>query len=419
MEAIEAGPVRLSRNRNYNILWSSLLLSELNTALVAVAFPLLVLATTGSALQLSLVATVLAVAAMVATVPAGVAADRWNRKLVMLVCQSVRVLAAASLAVTLLLGVASFAQLLAVAAVEGLAGAVFAPAEDAALPQVVPAAQLSQAIARNTSRPYLANLAGPALAGLAFGVDPALPFALTAVLLAGSCLTLLFLVLPSRTAPAEEAGTGFGGDVGRGFRWVFGHRVIRTTLVWLVFNQLFFSALVIIVLFVSGEQDVAPGETGVMMAFFGAGGILGAVCASRLVERVPAAAIVLGFSFAVAGFTALMAFVPAGWPLGLVLAATAFFAPPAVTTVMTYQMVVTPDELRGRLSGIVGLCAEGAGALGPLAGGLLLVLLGGGGRTELLVCAASLAVVALGSLASPALRRFPSVREPEQAPEQA
>jgi len=411
VEAIEAVPVRLSRNRNYNILWTSLLLSELNTALVAVAFPLFVLATTGSALQLSLVATVLAATAMVANVPAGVAADRWNRKAVMLVCQAARVLAMTSLAVTLLLGGASFPHLLAVAAVEGLAGAVFAPAEDAALPQVVPADQLSKAIARNTSRPYLANLVGPALAGLTFGVHPVLPFALTAVLLAGSCVTLLFLVLPPRTPSSEETETGFGRDVGHGFRWVFGHRVIRSTLVWLVFNQLFFSALVIIVLFVSGEQDVAPGETGLMMAFFGAGGILGAVFASRLVDRLPGSVIVIGFSFVGAGLTALMALVPAGLPLGLVLAATAFFVPLAVTTVMTYQMVVTPDDLRGRLSGIVGLCAEGAGALGPLAGGLLLILLGGAGRTALLVCAVSLGVVALGSLASPALRRFPSVRE--------
>jgi MFS family permease len=406
------GQIPLSRNRHYNILWSSLLFSELNNAIVAITFPLLVLATTGSTVELSLVLTVLAAASMVANVPAGVVADRWDRKKVMLVCQGVRIVALSGVSAVILAGGNAFPYLLAVALLEGLAGSVFAPAEDAALPQVVPAAQLSRAIARNTARPHVANLLGPVAAGVLFGFHHVLPFLLGAVMLTGSFIALLFLVLPPRAEVAGEEPADIGADLGRGVRWVARHRVVRTTLVWLVCTQLFFSALVVIVLTASGEQDLAPGETGLMMAFFGAGGILGAAVASRLVDLLPAPVIVVGFSFVGAAMTVLMAVVPAGIPLGLVLAATAFFVPVAATTVMTYQMLATPDDLRGRVSGIVGMGTEGAGALGPMVGALMVTFVGGGAGAGLLVCAACLGVVAVGSLLSPTLRRFPSVREP-------
>ncbi|MFD9741752.1 MFS transporter [Umezawaea sp. NPDC059074] len=406
----------LARNRNYNILWSSLLFSELNNAILAIAFPLLVLATSGSVAELGVVLTVLAAATMLATVPAGVVADRWNRKRVMLVCQAVRIVSLVVGCLVVLRGLDPFPYLVAMALLEGLAGSVFAPAEDAALPQVVPTSQLSQAIARNTARPFVANLLGPVAAGLLFGVHHVLPFLLGAAMLFVSFAALLFLSLPYRAEVEEDEEAGVGADLVEGFRWVLRHPVIRATMVWLVFTQLFFSALVLIVLTASGEYDLAPGVTGVMMAFLGAGGILGAVFASKMVDLLPSSVIVVGFTMVTAAMTAVMALVPPGIPLGLVLFATAFFIPVTATTVMTYQMVVTPDELRGRLSGIVGLGAEGASALGPLAGTAMVVLAGGRSTTSLLVCGACLAVVAVGSLLSPTLRRFPSVRETEDAP---
>ncbi|AOS64063.1 MFS transporter [Actinoalloteichus hymeniacidonis] len=416
----EAPPLPLSRNRNYHILWSSLLLSELSSAIVAIGLPLLILAVSGSAFQLGLVSSVLATARMLANVPAGVIADRWDRKKVMLWCQGLRALAMGALAATLLGGAYSLPLVLAVAVIEGVVGSVFAPAEDAALPRVVHRSQLSTAIARNTARPHIANLLGPAATGFVFGFHEMLPFALTVVLLTGSFVALVFLVLPrsKRTTPdagstadsppAEPDRTGVRREVADGFRWALGNRAVLTTLVWLVFNQLCFGALVIVVLAASGEGDVAPGEVGLMMAFFGGGGILGASMASRVLPLLPSSVIVIGFSWVGAVLTAVMALVPPGLPLGLVLGATAFFVPLAATTIMTYQMLVTPDELRGRLSGIVGVCVGGANALGPMLGAMLIGF-GGNSANALLLCGGALAVVALVSTFSPDLRRFPTL----------
>ncbi|MGW8396458.1 MFS transporter [Streptomyces lydicus] len=426
--------VPLSRNRDYNILWSSQLMSELAMEVAAVAVPLLILARHGSPLQLGLASSALAAAHMVAVVPAGMLADRWDRRALMLCCQLLRVLGMASLAGALLLDRYAFWHVLLVVVLEGFLGSVFDPAEHAALPQVVPPDQLSTAVARNAARPYVATLVGPGVAGFLFSALPLGPFLTNAVMFALSSVALYFLRLPrgragtpdgagppdadgaggtggtgdaDGTDGADRAGEPAGRDIAAGFRWVLGQPVIRTTMAWMMVTNLVFSALLIVLLAMSGEDRVGPGELGLTMACFGAGGLLGGLFAARLhaVARPPV--ILLGFTWTAALGAALMAVVPTGLPQGALLAVMAFFAPLANTTVLTYQLTVTPDALRGRMSGVAGFCSGGAGVAGPALGGALTAL-AGGGTAAVLLCAGCLVLVALAATASPTLRRFPA-----------
>ncbi|OSC46798.1 hypothetical protein B5181_42545, partial [Streptomyces sp. 4F] len=81
----------LWRNRDYNLLWLSRTFTEAGFNATLMAFPLLVLAVTGSPAQAGLVAAVNATAQLVAGVPAGTLLDRWNRKVVMVSCEVARV----------------------------------------------------------------------------------------------------------------------------------------------------------------------------------------------------------------------------------------------------------------------------------------------------------------------------------------
>lgn len=397
-------PVRLSRNRDYNILWISMLLSELASEIVFIAFPLLILAHSGSAVEVALITSVLAASRMAVTIPAGVLADRWDRKKIMLLSQLVRSAAMASIVVALLLDTYSVPHVVLVAVIEGALCSMFEPSEHAALPQVVPSTQLSDALARNAARPFAALLLGPALAGFTFGLHELAPFSIDAGMLVVSFAALSALRLRRQRSPVEQRGP----DLLRGgFRWLLRQRVIRTTVVWMVFVTIAFRALVVIVLVLSGENDVGYGEIGVMMACFGAGGVLGAVLAGRLHAALPPSVIIIGSSWVYAVLAAAMAVVPLGLPLGVLLGLAAVFLPVANTTLMTYQLTVVPNEIRGRLTGMVGLCADLAGTVGPMVGGLL-VAGTGSGQVSILVCAAILGVTALGASLSPTLRRFPS-----------
>src|SRR3954454_668795 len=141
----------LSRNRNYRLLWVSQVLSGFGVSASVIALPLLVLALTSSAAKSRLVLGAITAPQLLAGLPAGALADRWNRKTIMLSCEATQMVAAISLVAALWWNVVPIAYLIVVGAVMGICAALFRPAEDAYLPQVVPTDQLSAAVALNTA----------------------------------------------------------------------------------------------------------------------------------------------------------------------------------------------------------------------------------------------------------------------------
>ncbi|WP_051844417.1 MFS transporter [Streptomyces globisporus] len=409
----------LPRNRNYRVLWSGMFLSELAGEIAYIAFPLLVLAHGGSAASVAGVAAVLAGARTLVSLPAGVLADRVDRKRVMVATQGVRTVAMLSVAVAVLLGDCPLWQILLVAVVEGAAAGVFVPAENAALPQVVPEDVLPRALARNAARPFAALLIGPALAGFTFGLHEVLPFALNTSVLAVSFVALAALHLPRRAAGLSAGeGTATAGPRAGGFGPLLRMRTVRATMAWIVGVNLAFHTLVVLVLVVSGEEHVAPGQMGLMMTCFGAGGLVGALIADRLhAAALSPGVLVIGSTWVFAAVAVAMAYASRGVPLGILLGVAATAMPVANTTVITCQLASVPDGLRGRLSGLVALGSELAATAGPVAAGVLSTGTRDG-AVSMLGAAGLLAVVAVGATLSPALRRL-ALPRPSGAPQPA
>ncbi|MFI8769109.1 MFS transporter [Streptomyces sp. NPDC053792] len=396
----------LPRNRNYRILWSGMFLSEMAGEIAYIAFPLLVLAHGGSAAAVSGVAAVLAGARTLVSLPAGALADRVDRKRVMVATQGVRTVAMLSVAVAVLLGDCPLWQILLVAVIEGAAAGIFVPAENAALPQVVPEKMLPQALARNAARPFAALLIGPALAGFLFGLHEVLPFTLNTSALAVSFAALAALHLPRRAdaPPADAEASASAAPRAGGFGLLLRMPTIRATMAWIVGVNLAFHTLVVLVLIVSGEENVAPGQMGLMMTCFGAGGLAGALIADRLhAAALSPGALVIGSTWVFAAVAGVMAYAPRGVPLGILLGVAAMAMPVANTTVITCQLSAVPDALRGRLSGLVGLGSELAATAGPVIAGVLSTGTRDG-AVSMLGAAALLVAVAVGSTLSPALR---------------
>src|SRR5215470_13480315 len=112
-EVIEAQAARgsLWRNRDYLLLWCGQTISALGNNVSDLAFPLLVLATTGSPAQAGLVAALEALAGALVMLPAGALVDRWDRKRVMLCCDLCRFLSLVSIPLALMLGHLTIYQL--------------------------------------------------------------------------------------------------------------------------------------------------------------------------------------------------------------------------------------------------------------------------------------------------------------------
>ena len=134
--------VPLRRNRDFLLLQAGQLLSEVGTQSAAIAYPFLVLAVTGSAAKAGLVAFARGLSQTLFALPAGVVADRWNRRRLMIAADGVRVLAVGGLAAAIIADRLDFWVIPPVAFVEGVGAAVFAAAQAGALRGVVTARQL-------------------------------------------------------------------------------------------------------------------------------------------------------------------------------------------------------------------------------------------------------------------------------------
>ncbi|MEU4626610.1 MFS transporter [Actinoplanes sp. NPDC023801] len=406
---------RLSRNRDYRLLWLSQACAEFGHNATTIAFPLLILAMSGSTAASGLVLSTIAVAQLVVGLPAGAAADRWNRKGMMLACEAAQVVALVSLVAAVMAGVATVPHMVAVAAVLGACTALFEPAEDATLAALVPTEQLGTAVAANAARTSLGQLAGTAAGGFLFAVARALPFAVDVLTHVIAFITLSFLRVPPRTR-APEPVTRLGPEMVAGLRWVWQHRVIRSTTLYAVVLNLFFSAFYLVVIILAQHRGAAPDEIGLMAAMLGAGGMAGALLAPYLHRLLSPYVSVAAVFWVLTVLVPMTALTRDGYVIGGLFALMALLAPTANTTIVTQQVLITPDELRGRLSGALALLTGLAGALGPALGGVLTALVPG--TAAVLVCAAGMALATVFATVSPVLRGL--LREqpaPEPVPE--
>ncbi len=393
----------LSRNRDYRLLWAGQALSEAGASASTIALPLLVLLLTDSAAATGLVLGASAAAQLVVGLPAGALVDRWNRRTVMLVCEAVQALAVAFLVIGLWWDAVGVEHVVLAVIVLGVCRALSEPAEDAVLPAIVPERQLSDAVAMNTARGYLGQLSGTALGGLLFGLARWLPFAVEAITHVATFLALLFIRVPAREREPAPL-TRFHREVGEGLRWVWTQPVVRVVALCAVGLNLFFQAFYLLMIAIAHREGVPAGQIGIMGAMLGVGGILGALVAPRLHRALRPHRAIVGVFWAITALIPVALFVDPGIPTGVLFAAAAFLAPTANTTITTYQLLLTPDELRGRLSSVMGVALGIAAIAGPAVGGLLVDFLTP--AQAILTCAAGTALMTLFATVNPTLRRF-------------
>ena len=403
--------VPLRRNRDYRLLWTGQALAEVGIGAAAVALPLLVLALTGSAAASGLVLGVYAAAQLIAAAPAGVLVDRWDLRRVLIGCEAAQAVAIAAVATAVWAGAATLPVLLGLAVVLGATRAMFEPAEAAALPALVPPGQLPTAIAMNAARGSLGALGGNALGGVLFSLRHWAPFGMQAAAHAVSTVLLLFLRVPART-PGPRAR--FRSELTDGLRWLWRHRAMRAVTACAAGLNLHFQAFYLIVLALVVQNGAPAAHIGLMASMFGVGGILGALAAPRLCRLLPTRTAILAAMWTIAALMPLAAVLGDVFAIGGVLACAAFLAPTASTAITTYQLLHTPEHLRGRMAAAVSTAVGGAAVAGPAIGGVLADLTPP--TTAILLFAAGPALCAVATTLTPSLRTLPTNHPAEPAP---
>jgi predicted MFS family arabinose efflux permease len=247
-------------------------------------------------------------------------------------------------------------------------------------------------------------MAGTALGGVLFAVARWAPFLLDLLTHVIAFVMLLFLRMPAREvqpAPLRRLGP----EITDGLRWLWRRKEIRVTTVCAVVLNMFFAAFYLVVIVLAQQRGTPSAEIGVMAAMLGVGGVLGALAAPWLHGRLSPHMAITAVFWVLTALAPLAVVVDSGYLLGALFAGMALLAPTANTTIVTHQLLLTPDALRGRLSGTLNLAVGGAAALGPLLGGLLAESTSP--ATAVLISAAGLATAAVLVTVSPTLRRYP------------
>jgi uncharacterized protein YbdZ (MbtH family) len=221
---------------------------------------------------------------------------------------------------------------------------------------------------------------------------------------------LMFLRLPPREVQRQPISQ-LHREMLEGLRWVWQQRLVRVTTLCAVVLNFFFSAFYIIIIVLARHRGIPTGEIGVMAAMLGAGGLVGALLAPSLTQKLSPFLSIASVFWILTLLTPVAVFIHNGYLLGALLFAMALLPPTANTTITARQLLIAPDDMRGRLSGALGLMVGGAAAVGPMLGGVLIGLVPG--SEAVLICAAGMAAITAVVTVSPTLHRFPQIESTE------
>ena len=404
--------VPLRRNRDFVLLQSGQMLSTIGTAASQIAYPLLVLALTNSPAKAGIVGFSSIVPYALFGLLAGVVADRWNRKRVMIAMDLVRVLAMASVVVALSLGDLTFAQLVVASLVEGTAFVFFNIAEVGALRSVVPASQLPAAFAAEQARFSVVTLAGPPLGGVLFGIGRSLPFLADGISYAFSIVSLLWMRTPFQEVRERDTAP-LRTQIREGISFLWSHAYLRASALIFAGDNFFFQGIFLTLIVVSKGQSLSGVTIGALIAGFGGASLAGSLVAPRIARLLTIRQIMLANQWAMALVLVYLA-VPSPYVLFTSLLPVAFLSPALVSVVIGYRTAITPDHLIGRVSSVARNIALLAQPLGPLVAGFLLAAYSG--RVTVLVLGSLGVALALVSTVSPSIRKPPSLAELDDLP---
>ncbi len=394
------------------LLQASQLVSSGGSQITAIAYPLLVLALTGSSAKAGLVAFARLLPMALFALPAGLAADHWNRRRLMIASQVARGIAVGTLAALIVTDEIVFWVIPVVAFVEGSWVAVYGPAAAGALRAVVPQPQLPAAVAVVTGREAALSLAAPPIGGALFGVARALPFVVHAVSYAVSAGLLLAMRTPFQE-DREADSAPLRTRLADGVRFLWGHPFLRTMAFLFGLANFVGPGLLLAVVVLGQEQGLTGGEVGLLVSAFGGAVLLGSFLSPFIRRRLPVRRVLL---LELWTWTGCAAFVV--WPNVYVLTAslvpTGLAIPSTDSVVRSYELSMTPDRILGRVEGVRRTIALLIAPLGPLAAGLLLDATTD--RVTIAVFAAVGLALALWGTLSPAIRAAPSLAEITESP---
>lgn len=366
---------------------------------------------TGRAIYLGLIGLVQFLPSLLLILVTGSVADHYNRRAIAAICTLVSALCSAALLILTVTGSFSPLPVFAILLVFGIERAFMAPAIQSLAPNLVPAKDLPNAVAWNSSSWQIAAILGPVAGGLLYGVGASIAYAVAVVFAAIGAILLLMIPKPAQRMSDQ---TKSWDSILAGFRFIASEKVVLGAISLDLFAVLLGGATALMPIFARDILTLGPWGLGLLRAAPGVGAIVMAVLlATYPLKHRAGVYMFLGVAMFGIG-TIVFGLSQTTW---LSIAALALMGASDMVSVYVRETLIalwTPDDVRGRVNAVnmvfVGASNElgefRAGSMASIFGTVPAVIIGGIG---------TLAVSIIWATGFPQLRKIDSLDVPTRA----
>lgn len=355
-------------------LWTASTVSNLADGLYRVALPLMATYYTRSPFLVALVTLVAYLPWLLLSLPAGALTDRRDRRGILVGSNALRAVALTLFAIALVLDVDSYWMLCVLAVLLGVGEVFFEGTAQAALPMVVPDAQLNKANARLfAARQVGETFVGQAGGGMLFAV------AVTAAVFAPAVMygiaVVAVLMIAGNYTPRRTATGTMRQDIAEGVRYLVRNPLLRTLALisgGMNFANIAFHSVFVLYAVGEGSAMGLPAYAfGWLLTATAVGAVIGTLFTGAAERRLGRSKVLMLTTLAAVAAQA----VPAA-TANVALVAASFIAHGALMTVwnvvgVTMRQRIIPEELMGRVSASARIVSWGSMPLGALMGGVL------------------------------------------------
>lgn len=363
--------LRAFRSRNYRLYFTGQSFSLIGTWMQGVAMSWLVYRLSGSALLLGVIGFVSQIPTLAIAPFAGVIADRWDRRRLLIATQAFALVQAFVLAALVLTGVIRIWEIVVLSALLGIVNSFDVPIRQSFVVEMVGKEDLANAIALNSSMFHGTRLIGPSLAGLLIGVmGEGICFLINGIsYLAVICSLMAMRIVPR---PRSTSSPQVLTELKEGFTYAFTFTPIRSTLLLIALVSLLGIPYVILMpVFAKEILHGGPHTFGFLMTAAGVGSFAAAIyLASR--KNVIGLGRLIAFSPAILGLSTIAFSFSRSLPLSLVFLAFAGFGLMLqIASSNTIIQTVVDDDKRGRVMSLYTISFLGMAPFGSLIAGAL------------------------------------------------
>ncbi len=303
----------------------------------------------------------------------GLAADAFNRRLIMAGCLLIEVLCAVALVVFTLAAPGTVWQVFVILAVLGMARAFFNPAADALAPNLLPRQAIAHGISLGSMVWQVGTITGPVAGGLLYGIGGEAAYG-TAFGLLG--LAAVFVLLIGAVSQANHAQETSLATLLAGFRFIRSERIVFGAISLDLFAVLLGGAVALMPVYARDILEVGPWGLGLLRAAPGVGAIVMAAWLAKFPIK-DKAGIIMFVCVAVFGFFTVVFGVSTWVPLSIVaLALMGACDMVSVYVRETLMQLRTPDEVRGRVTAVNRVFIGASNELGEFRAGVAAAWIG-------------------------------------------